>query len=422
MADDTRRRPRKGTPRIAEPQRRQGVIRYEMPEDALPPTHRARVLWNVVDTLDLSAFLDGAKAIEGGPGRLTLSPQMKLVLWLYAIATGVGSAREIARLVGTDVAYRWIVGDREVSHQTLSKFRVEHGAALDELMTDILAALLHKGVLSLELVAQDGMRVRAAASAPSFRRYESLLECREQAALHLKAVLAQADDPELTRLQQAAREAAARDFQQRVEAAIATVTELQQTRRPSDKPARASTTDAEARVMKMADGGFRPAFNIRMATAGSPLGGPRTIVGVQVTNLGSDMGAITPMLAEIQRRTDQLPKTLLADANHAAHGCIRAATADGVTVLVAVPERSQRPGANADDDPAIVAWRERMETDEAKQLYRARAGLCELSNAHLRSHHGVDQVLVRGVAKVTCVALLGAIASNLLQHASTLLG
>jgi transposase len=95
---------------------------------------------------------------------------MKLVLWLYAISTGVGSAREIARLVETDAAYRWIVGDREVSHQTLSKFRVEYGAALDELMTDILASLIHKGVLSLDLVAQDGMRVRAAASAPSFRR------------------------------------------------------------------------------------------------------------------------------------------------------------------------------------------------------------------------------------------------------------
>lgn len=173
--------------------------------------------------------------------------------------------------------------------------------------------------------------------------------------------------------------------------------------------------------MKMADGGFRPAYNIRLATAGSPLGGPRTIVGVQVTNLGSDMGAITPMLAEIERRTDQRPTTLLADANHAAHACIRAATADGVTVLVAVPARSQRPGANADDDPAIVAWRARMETDEAKQIYRARAGLCELMNAHLRTHHGVDHVLVRGIKKVTCVALLGAIASNLLQHASTLL-
>jgi transposase len=186
----------KGKPRIAEPQRRQGVIRFEMPEDMLEPTHPARVLWNVVGTLDLSAFLDGIKAVEGGPGRSTLSPQMKLVLWLYAISTGVGSAREIARLVETDAAYRWIVGDCEVSHQTVSKFRVEHGDALDELMTDILAALIHKGVLSLDLVAQDGMRVRASASAPSFRRHESLLACREQAALHLKAVLAQADAPQ----------------------------------------------------------------------------------------------------------------------------------------------------------------------------------------------------------------------------------
>ena len=422
MGDDAGPAKRKGKPRIAEPQRRQGVILYEMPEDALPPTHRARVLWSVVDTLDLRAFLDGVKAVEGGPGRPTLSPQMKLVLWLYAISTGVGSAREIARLVGTDAADRWIVGDREVGPQTLSKFRGAHGAALDALMTDILASLIHKGVLSLDLVAQDGMRVRAAASAPSFRRHGALLKCREQAALHLKAVIAQAGDPELTRAQQAAREAAARDFQQRVEAAISTVTELQQTRRPSDKPARASTTDAEVRVMKMADGGFRPAYNLRMATAGSPLGGPRTIVGVQVSNVGSDRSAITPMLAEIQRRTGHLPQTLLADANHATHDCIRTATANGVTALVAVPERSQRPGANGDDDPAIVAWRARMETDEAKQLYRARAGLCELTNAHTRTHHGLDRFFVRGLEKVTCVALLSAIASNLLQHACTLLG
>jgi len=347
---------------------------------------------------------------------------MKLTLWLYAISNAVGSAREIARLVRTDDAYRWIVGDLEVGHDTLSSFRVDHGAALDELMTDILASLIHKGVLSLDLVAQDGMRIRAAASAPSFRRCETLLECREQAALHLKATLAQADDPEITFAQQVAREAAARDFQRRVEEAISTVTELQKTRRPSDKPARASTTDAEARVMKMADGGFRPAYNVRMATAGSPLGGPRTIVGVQVTNVGSDMGSITPMLDEVQRRTGELPKTLLADANHAAHDCIRAASEAGVEVLVAVPERSRKAGANADDDPVIVAWRERMETDEAKKLYRARASLCELMNAHLRTHHGVDQFLVRGLAKVTCVALLGAIASNLLQHANVLLG
>jgi transposase len=418
MADESQ----EPKPRVAEPQRRQGVIRFEMPEDTLAATHPARVLWDVVGMLDLSAFLEGVKAVDGTVGRKTLSPRMKLTLWLYAISTGVGSAREIARRVRSDDAYRWIVGDLEVGHHTLSSFRVDHGTALDELMTDVLASLMHKGVLSLDLVAQDGIRIRAAATAPSFRRYESLLECREQAALHLKAILAQADDPEITRAQQAAREAGARDFQRRVEEAISTVTELQKTRRPSDKPARASTTDAEARVMKMADGGFRPAYNVRMATAGSPLGGPRTIVGVQVTNVGSDMGSITPMLDEIKWRTGRLPTTLLADANHATHDCIRAATNADVEVLVAVPQRTQQGGAKADDDSAVVAWRKRMETDEAKKLYRARASLCELMNAHLRTHHGVDQFLVRGLAKVTCVALLAAITSNLLQHASAFLG
>src|SRR3977135_2121318 len=128
------------------------------------------------------------------------------------------------------------------------------------------------------------------------------------------------------------------------------------------------------------------------------------------------------MLDEIQRRPVQLPETLLADANHAAHGCVRAATDAGVEVLIAVPERTRHGGRQADDDPAIVAWRERMETDEAKKLYRARASLCELMNAHLRAHHGVDQLLGRGLAKVTCVALLAAITSNLLQHASAFLG
>jgi transposase len=406
--------------RIAEPQRKQGVFRYEIPEDALDQMHPARVLWEVTGTLDLSRFLDGAKAVKGTVGRKTLSPRMKLTLWLYAISQGIGSAREIARRVVSDDAYRWIVGDLSVGHHTLSGFRVDHGEALDRLMTDILASLMHKGVLSLELVAQDGMRVRADATAPSFRSYGSLLECREQAALHLKAVLAQADDPELTRAQHAARAARAREFQKRVEEAIATVEELQKTRKPSKKPARASTTDAEARVMKMADGGFRPAYNVQMATAGSPVGGPRTIVGVRTTNVGSDMSAVSPMLDDIERRTGKLPEVLLADANHGSHDGIRDAAARGVEVLIAVPEQSKEAGPDADADEAIAAWRARMETPEAQKLYRARASLCELMNAHARAR-GLDHFLVRGLKKITCVVLLTAITSNLLQHATALL-
>ena len=413
-----------GKPRIIEPQRKQSEIRFEVPEDALPPSHTARVLWNLLGTLDLNAFSAGCGSIEGNAGRSMLSPRMLMTLWLYAISQAVGSAREIERLIGSDVAYRWIAGDLRVSHHKLSGFRVGHGAALNTLMTDILAALMNKGLLSLDVVAQDGTRTRAAASAPSFRTYGSLLECREQAALHLKAVLASANDPEYTRAQHAARANGARKFQERVEAAIATVVELQKKALPKADPARASTTDAEARRMKTGEGGYRPGYNFQYAVAGSPLGGPRTIVGIQVTNLGTDMGSLEPMAEQIEERTGKHPGVLLADAGHAKHSDIAATRKRGIDVLVSVPsnarsiERLRQDGA----DPEVIAWRERMETTEAKRIYRARAGLAELSNAHQKTHHGLAQVLVRGIEKVTCVVLLNAIGSNLLQNARYLLG
>ena len=183
---------------------------------------------------------------------------------------------------------------------------------------------------------------------------------------------------------------------------------------------RASTTDAEARVMKMADGGFRPALNVRTATAGSELGGPRTIIAAQTCNIGSDMSAIEPLLDEIERRLNALPKRLLADANHASHASLKDAAARGVEVLVPVPKRSQHAGAHRDQDPVIEQWRSRMNDPDAKRVYRARASLCELTNAHLRNR-GLTQFFVRGVANANCVALIAAITANLLAHSATLL-
>ena len=182
--------------RTREPFRGQGVMRFEIPDDIVPADHRARLLWRMVGTLALAAFTADAKAREGHVGRPVSSPRMLLVLWLYGISVGIGSAREIARRTRTDDAFRWIVGDTSVHHDTLSSFRVEKGAALDQLFTDVLGALLHKGLLSLDLVAQDGTRVRASASAPSFRCEASLEECLEQAALHVKAVTIEANDDE----------------------------------------------------------------------------------------------------------------------------------------------------------------------------------------------------------------------------------
>lgn len=406
--------------RTREPQRTQGVIRFEIPEDALPPEHPARMLWRIVETLDLSAFLAEAKAVEGRQGRDRVSVRMLLSLWLYAISLGIGSAREIERRCRTDRAFQWLVGDQQVGRTTLNEFRIGHRSALDKLFTDVLGTLLHRGLLSLDLVAQDGTRVRASASAPSFRRAETLVQCREQAALHIKAVSAQADEAGNDSAQQKAREAKARAFEQRVNEAIDVVRELQANGLGGDEP-RASTSDPDARVMKMPDGGFRPAYNVQLATAGTPEGGPRTVVGVRVSQVGSDMGSISPMLDDIEQRTGQLPKTLLADANHATLADIKEATERGVSPLISLPKRSKANGPRADQHPAVVAWRERMQTEEAKEVMRARSSLSELTNAHAKTRFALGSLLVRGLDKVTCVVLLTVLTATLMAHATSLL-
>jgi transposase len=412
--------------RTREPVREQAEMLFKVPDDALPGDHSARLLWQVVGHLDLSPFVANAKSLVGDRGRDTLSVRMLLTLWLYAIAEGIGSARELERRLATDVAFRWIIGDQSVGRTKLAQFRVAHREALERVFAEVLASLTHKGLLSLNVVAQDGTRIRASASAPSFRRLASLAACLEQAKLHVKAVLAEGDDPEMGERVRRAREAAARDYEERVNEAIATAKQLAQERRRGpnrnkrSREPRASTTDPEARVMKMGDGGFRPAYNVQLATAGSPMGGASTIVGLRVTNDGFDMGALSPMLDDIERRTGRLPSVLLADAGHADHASIRAAAERGVTALIPVPERER--GSQVSVDPAIVAWRERMQTDEAKQAFRARASLCELPNAHFKTRLGLGHLLVRGLSKVTCVVLLTALAANILANAQALVG
>lgn len=413
-----------GKVRIEEPQRSQGEIRFDCPEDTLERSHPARVLWDVLGKMNLVAFSRGCESVEASAGRSLKSPRMMLTLWLYALTQAVGSAREIARLITCDHRYQWIAGNVSVSHQKLSQFRVGHGQALNELMTNILATLMEKGLLSLDLVAQDGTRTRAAATAPSFRTYGSLLECRAQAKLHIKAVLAAAEDPAHTRAQHAARAAAAKRYQDRVEDAISTVLDLQNEKPSSSSTLRASTTDAEARVMKMGDGGFRPAYNVQYAVAGSEMGGPRTIVGVTVTNVGSDMGSLAPMMEQVKERTGQRPMVLLADGGYAKSEDIATTRRMGIKVIVPASESARTIEKLKTDgvDPEVIAWREDMETEEAKRLYRARAGISEITNAHQKTHHGIGQFLVTGSAKVTCVILLNVIGSNIIQNATRLWG
>jgi transposase len=286
--------------RIREPQRTGQQVVWTLTDDLLPPEHPARVLWEAFGTYDLSGFTLGAKAVQGTPGRCVRSPRMKLTLWAYGFCRRVVHARAIARLCSTDLAFRWIVGALErIHHSTLSDFLSLHHDALQALFTDVLASLVACGALLLPGLdlAVDGMRLRADASTASFREAHSLAQVRAQVALHVRAVLADALDAENTGTARANVQAAL-NWQDRVARAeracaeVATVKARSKQRSRRKVAARASTTDPDARNMYLPEGYVAPAYNAQFGVVGHPLGGPRTVVAVAVSQKGTDAEAL----------------------------------------------------------------------------------------------------------------------------------
>jgi transposase len=393
---------------------RQQVIPSMPLEDLLDSDHQARLVWDFCKSLDLSALYDRVRSRIGGPGHPAIDPLICVALWLYATLEGVGSARALARLCSCHHAFRWLAGSVSVNHHTLADFRVGHLDFLDGLLTRSVAALREQGLVDLNRVAIDGMRVRASAGAASFRRKQTLEEHLTEAKDQIDRLKEEMDDDPAagSRQQAAAQERAARERRERLEEALKRMPELEAKKKAGEKgQARASTTDPEATVMKMADGGFRPAYNVQYAACTEG----QAIVGVGVITTGSDMGQITPMLDQIEGRTGQRPEEALADGGFAKHQDMEQAEAKGTTVYVPVPEPKDpsrdRHEPLPDDSEAIAAWRVRMKTDEAKGIYKERAATVECVNAQARNH-GLIRLLVRGVEKVKAVALWYAIAHN----------
>jgi len=386
----------------------------------LPEDHAARAIWTMVERLDLSALYAPIEARNEVAGAPAIDPKILLALWVYATSEGEGSAREIWRLTGLHAAYRWICGGVEVGYHTLSDFRGQQVEAIDQFITQVLALLMKQQLVDLSRIAQDGTRVRASAGASSFRREPTLAALMQQAREHLQAVTREGADPAISARRAAARKRGAEQRIARLEAALAQVPEVTETKKRSgakDATVRVSTTDPDARVMKMGDGGFRPAFNVQFATTTDQA---RVIVGVDVSNRGSDAGQSTPMLDQIEKRTGVRPSEMLVDGGYAQHEAIEQATDKHVTVFAPVPkprkDDTRDPYAARDDDSeAVAAWRQRMGTNEAKQIYKQRAATAETVNADAKTHRGLDSFAVRGLGKAIGSAGLFALTYNLLR-------
>ena len=397
----------------------------------LPADHRARVVWAFAETLELSDLYAAIKSREGEAGRPASDPRVILGLWLYATIEGVGSARELDRLCRSDLAYRWLRGGVPVDYHLLSDFRSEQAAVLDRLLSESLAALLAEGVVRLDEVIVDGTKVRAAASKSSFRTADGLARMAQLAEARVAALKAEVDaDPATnSRRSKAARERAAHETAQRAVRAKAMLDRLaaeraaRAKRHKSDEAGKAepsvSTSDPQARMMRFADGAVRPGYNVQVATTADC----GLIVGIEPTDRRNDSGLLQPMVREVERRLGRRPGRVIVDGGYAGGEDIVALAQHACPTLIFAPvkpDRSDvtahalrvRAAKRASEPEALRDWRARMATLEAEAVLRRRKRI-ELVNAHIKNR-GLGRQLVRGLAKVRAVALLHALAHNLM--------
>jgi transposase len=409
--------PRIGPRRLRHAVRNQIEFQECSLDELLCEDHEARTVWAYVCGLDLSELIQRIQAVEGGPGQAPADPRLLMALWLYATLRGVGSARELNRLCRHHAAYRWICGGVSMNYHSLSDFHTQHGELLDRLLTEGVATLMAEGLVTLDRVAQDGMKVRTSAGAASFRRQPTLEEALAEAEQQVAKLRQELEtDPAAPKTrQQAARQRAAEERAKRVQAALDQLPKIAESKKAKDREkARASTTDADARVMKMGDGGFRPALNVQLATATAS----QVITGVDVTNSGGDQGQLAPMVQQHQERYERVPDEALVDGGFVKKEDIEKVQQGGTTVYAPV-QKSKDPERDAhtprpDDTPAVAQWRQRMATEEAKTIYRQRAATAECVNA-LARNRGLQRFLVRGLRKVKAVVLWYALAHNLMR-------
>lgn len=394
----------------------------------LPSDHQARTIWAVVERLDLSAFYEPLKARGSEPGRSATDPKLLTALWLYATIEGIGSGREIVRLCECHDAFRWLCGGVAVNYHTLNDFRVGHEQALDDLFTQVLAVLMHKQVVTVKRVAQDGMKVRASAGKTSFRREASLRRRLEEAKAQVEAVKQLADDASLSGQQRAARERAGKEREKRIAAALAELPKVREAKEPlkTKKPhakvsePRVSMTDADARIMKMPDQGFRPAYNMQLAADTQS----RAIVGVDVTNARSDHRESEPMRQQVEQRTRAKVEEHLVDGGYVQLEAIERAEASGTKMYAPPPNSRGQQKAFApkrNDGPGVAAWRQRMGEADAQPIYSQRAATVETINADLHLFRGLSRFVVRGLHKVRCQVLWSALAYNVMHFAAVLI-
>jgi transposase len=304
--------------------------------------HPVRAIWELVDGADLEFFYETIEAVEGEAGRSAWDLRVLISLWIYAYSRAVSSGREISRRCEYDPAYQWLTGLEVINHHTLSDFRVQHEPALEGLFVQVLGVLSDEGLITLERVMHDGVKVEAGASDKSFRRQETLERHLELAGQQVKEMkeMGEAGSPEVSERMVKARERAVREKKERLESALRELKHMQAVQSDPEKreKARASTTDPEARIMQQPGGGFAPSYNVQISSDAKA----DLIVGVGVSQAANDTGELEPALERIEANLGEGPQQVVVDSGFINQGTIMALEAQGIDLIGPMPDHTSQ--------------------------------------------------------------------------------
>jgi transposase len=482
--------PNAPSPRLASIDRRQLVLRTVDVERLIDEDHSARSIWELIGRLDLSLYHAQIEAVEGHAGRDHTDPQLLISVWLYAYSRGISSAREVARQSEFEPGFQWLCGLRAISHRTLSGFRSENKAALDDLFVQVLGMLSAEGLVTLERVTLDGTKIKANAGGNTFRRKEKLQAHLALAREQVRILNAEGEQEESTaKRQAAARRRSARQRASRLEAAVREVERLQEEKKHDRKEfvARASSTDPDAHVMRNGEGGTVPSYNVQLLTDTTH----GIVVNVEASTDAIDYRQLKPALERCVTTLGQTPKQIVADGDYTNHASVQVAAECGVDfygswqeswravdrdacgrsgeflasafpydpkrdcftcpagqmlthqarlnrgngvlthvyrpgkrVCAKCPLRSQCAPANARpawwrsitriEEPATTtAFKTKMATEEAQQIYAQRSQIAEFPHAWIKERCGLRQFRCHGRLKVTMEATWACLSYNL---------
>lgn len=460
-------------------------------ETMITADHKARAIWELAGRMDLSRFAERVKTVRGEAGRAAWEPQLMVSLWVYAYSEGISSAREIERLMEYEPGFQWLSGLKVVNHHTLSDFRVEHKAALDELFVELLGMLEKEGLLSLEQVMHDGTKIQAKASGDTFRREKTVREHLERAREVVESMGDPRQEGPESKRREAAQKRARREREAKLEEALRELEKIrEQKKKEADKEeARVSITEPEARVMKGADQGYHPDYNLQISTDADN----KIIVGMELNQCASDSPALLGAMEQVEQNVGAKPQQAVVDEGYTLSRENIVGMADkGIELIGPVADKARQsaaamkaagidpgfgPAAFAKDEesntlrcpggnlleyvrqshkrdseylqyhacgsdclacqyqaqccpksaaqgrtvsillekPEVIAFQQRMEQPEAKQIYKRRGEVAEFPNAWIKDKLGVRKFRVFGLAKAATEAKWACLTYNVMQ-------